>query len=223
MTIIDISVPLDSSTPVWPGSLGFRHNWIKRTDDGDNSNSSAFTCCMHAGTHVDAPLHFLSNGSPVDEMSLDALCGPAYVVDLRNASMIDEEALISSNIPHEANRILFMTKNSALWRERDFKVGFVALNEEGARWLVRKEARLIGIDYLSIGPYPDGRTVHAAILSAGIAVIEGLNLSHAAEGWYDLYCLPLKIKGAEGAPCRAVLIPRENRIQENNSDKQPSE
>ena len=210
MTIIDISVPLDSSTPVWPGSPIFSHSWIKRIADGANSNDSVFTCSMHAGTHVDAPLHFLQNGASVDEMSLEALCGPAYVVNLKNAPIINEEVLIASNIPPEAERILFITKNSDLWREWDFNKGFIALNEEGARWLVSKEVRLIGIDYLSIGSYPDGRAVHTAILSAGIAVIEGLNLSHVAEGWYDLYCLPVKIKGAEGAPCRAILIPRRN-------------
>jgi arylformamidase len=219
MTIIDISVPLDNSTPVWPGSPRFSHNWTKRIVEGDSSNDSTFICCVHAGTHVDAPLHFVRNGSPVDEMSLDALCGPAYVADLSNASVIDEEALSSCNIPDGAERILFLTKNSVFWRRKDFEAGFVALSESGARWLVRREARLIGIDYLSIGPYPDGRTVHATVLSAGIAVIEGLDLSRAAEGWYDLYCLPLKIKGAEGAPCRAVLIPPQKRIPENNNGK----
>ena len=217
MNIFDITVCIDDNTPTWPGSPGFKREWKKRINDGEVSNDSVFSCSSHAGTHVDAPLHFIENGSSIDAIPLHALCGPAYVAELGSASIIGEEALAASNIPPGAKRILFKTKNSNLWDEMSFDKGFTALSEDGAHWLVRKELMLIGIDYLSIGPYPDGRAVHTTILSAGIVVIEGLNLCHITEGWYDLYCLPLKIKGAEGAPCRAALIPRKSQFRESNN------
>ncbi len=108
-------------------------------------------------------------------------------------------------VPPGTERIIFKTTNSTLWKRASFERGFVALTEEAARWVVDSGIRLVGTDYLSIGPYPDGTAVHLELLGANVVVVEGLNLDGVAPGEYELTCLPLKIIGSEGSPARAIL------------------
>jgi arylformamidase len=105
-------------------------------------------------------------------------------------------------------RVLFGTRNSHLWAkgEPEFQTDFVAITEDGAEWLVEHGVQLVGVDYLSVAPYGDSVPTHTVLLKAGVVVVEGLNLSNVMRGFYDLYCLPLKIAGCDGAPARAILI-----------------
>jgi len=207
MSIIDISVTLGTGTPAWPGSRGFRQEWVKSISRGDASNDSVISCDAHLGTHVDAPFHFIDAGSTVESMPLDVLCGRAFVAELGEIASIGGKELEAALIPGGTERLLIKTGNSRLWRESTFNAAYAALSEDGARRLVKCGIRLVGIDYLSIGPYPDGREVHRILLSSGIVIVEGLDLSHVNSGWYKLVCLPLKVAGADGIPARAILIP----------------
>jgi len=205
--IVDISLPLSSGMPFWPGSQGFKLSWLKRLSRGDNCNNSQFVCDTHAGTHLDAPLHFSQSGRAVDQLSLNILTGPCLVIHLPRIKEITPEVLSKLSFPDNARRLLFRTDNSNLWSEArvDFVEDFVALNADAADWIVRKRIRLIGIDYLSIGSFNGGAKTHQILSKAGVIVLEGLNLSGAESGEYELICLPLRIAGAEGAPARAVL------------------
>ncbi len=215
MNIIDISVPLREGMPAWPGSIGLRREWVKRIDRGDNSNGSAISCDVHLGTHIDAPLHFIDGRESVDLISLEILCGPVFVADLADTDSISEETLSKLNLSGSIKRILFKTKNSALWNEREFDPDYVALTEDAARWIVKKEILLVGIDYLSIQRYLDAPNVHRILLEAGVVVVEGLILSDVLPGPYELFCLPMKLMGSEGAPARAILLP----YKDSNSDE----
>jgi len=210
MSIIDISVILDASTHKWPGSAGLRREWVRRISEGDATNDSIICCDSHIGTHVDAPLHFIESGTSCETMALDILCGKAFVADLGDVRCVGEKEL-REKIPEGVKRVLLKTGNSALWKESGFNAGFAALTEGGAKQLVKTGVRLVGIDYLSVGPYPDGAVVHRTLLGDGIVIAEGLNLGSVTTGWYYLVCLPLKIAGAEGAPARAVLMPLEEK------------
>jgi arylformamidase len=105
-------------------------------------------------------------------------------------------------------RVLFGTRNSHFWAkgETKFQTDFVAITEDGAEWLVKRGVQLVGVDYLSGAPYEESIPTHVTLLKAGVVVVEGLNLSSIMRGFYDLYCLPLKIAGSDGAPARAILI-----------------
>jgi arylformamidase len=105
-------------------------------------------------------------------------------------------------------RVLFGTANSHLWArgEKDFQKDFVAVTEGAARWLVAHGIKLVGVDYLSVAPFGQSRPTHRVLLEAGVVIVEGLNLSQVPRGFYDLYCLPLKIGGCDGAPARAILV-----------------
>ncbi|HET7012201.1 MAG TPA: cyclase family protein [Anaerolineales bacterium] len=208
MRIYDISVDITPDMPVWPGDPDVVLNRVSSIADGANANVSHLECGVHIGTHVDAPLHFLEGAGAVETMSLEALTGRAHVVDMRKAEVIDSRALQQARIPGGVRRVLFRTRNSDIWRrgEKEFRKDFVAVNADGAEWLVHRKIRLVGIDYLSVAPFGNSRPTHDVLLRAKVAVVEGLDLSRVPPGAYDFYCLPLKLIGSDGAPARAILI-----------------
>lgn len=206
MTYHDISAPITSEMPVYEGDPPVSITLSSSIEKGAPYNISHLTMSTHTGTHIDAPLHFLRNGKAVDEVSLDVLIGPALVVELIGQREISREALNSARLAGE-QRVLFKTSNSSLWNERGFRKDFVHMTESAARYLVEIGVRLVGIDYLSVEKFGTTDPItHLTLLKAGVVILEGLNLSAVESGRYELICLPLRLKGAEGSPCRAVLV-----------------
>ena len=209
MKIIDISLTITPGIPVWPGDERVDLHRKAKIEEGANANVSFFAASTHTGTHVDAPYHFLPEGKTVEDLPLDALVGPVQVVQIpRNELVITAEVLEKIKFEPVVERILFKTTNSELWAnpEAPFNTKFVGIDESGAAFLVKRKIKLVGIDYLSISPYKKSRPTHELLLGAGIVIVEGLNLTDVSVGKYTLCCLPLKLKGADGAPARAVLI-----------------
>ena len=208
MHIYDITLGITPNMPVWPGDPPIDLERISRMEDGAPSNVTKLVTTTHSGTHVDAPLHFLPDGSAVDTLDLKLLMGRAYVVHVPDAQVIDAKVLEEAGIPPRTKRVLFKTRNSAYWArgEQDFQEDYVAVDSSGAAWLVEKGVQLVGIDYLSISTFNDLIEPHKILLSKGIIILEGLDLSHVEQGRYKLHCLPLKVVGADGAPARAVLV-----------------
>jgi arylformamidase len=157
---------------------------------------------------VDAPAHFIQGGAGVDTLDLNALVGLALVAEARDANALTADVLAELAIPLGTERVLFRTRNSSLWARgaQEFDEDFVAITEDGARWLVERGIRLVGIDYLSVAPFNASIPTHQMLLQAGIVLLEGVNLSGIKPGMYHLVCLPLKIEGADGAPARAILM-----------------
>jgi len=209
MKIFDISLTISPNLPVWPGDPPIVLEQIESMEKGAHANVSRLNVGVHIGTHVDAPHHFMNDGRTIEKLSLDVLTGPCYVTQLPDGvEAITAEALDGISLPADTMRILFGTSNSRLWSrgEMEFQEDFVAVTEDGANWLVDRGIRLVGVDYLSVAPYGDSVPTHTILLQAGVVVIEGLDLSAVPRGFYDLYCLPLKLLGSEGAPARAILI-----------------
>ena len=209
VSFIDISVGMHPDFPRWPGTPGFSLEWFKRLEAGDSCNNSRLDSDVHVGTHVEAPLHYIQEGKTVDRLPLDVLIGPAWVAYMPDVMAVTAANLSALALPDRIERLLLRTGNSTLWAagKRDFQPDFVALTEDAAHWLVEKEIRLVGIDYLSVQRYKDGPAVHKILLGAEVVIVEGLNLADVEAGQYELICLPIKIIGAEGAPARAVLRP----------------
>jgi arylformamidase len=205
--IIDITVPLTTDMPMWPGCKGIRITSTMSMDEGDSYNASRLDCDLHTGTHVDAPRHFLQNGSTVEQLPLDILIGPSYVAHLPNTDDVTPSNLADLNLPPDIERLLLRTRNSDLWakKETEFKKDFVALTNEAAQWIVDKKIRLIGVDYLSVQRYNDDARTHQILLGADTVALEGLNLYNVKSGIYELICLPLTLVGAEASPVRAIL------------------
>lgn len=211
MRLYDVSLPVQPGMPVWPGDPGVVLERESSIERGDDANVSRLSCGVHTGTHIDAPLHFVHAGAAVDELVLERLIGEALVVELPDENVIDAEALERAGIPPSTTRVLFKTRNSGLWSEPlgEFRSDYVAVNRSGAEWLVANGIEVVGNDYLSIAPWGETLEPHQVLLSAGVIVIEGLDMGLVSGGVYDLFCLPIKLVGSDGAPARVLLQSRE--------------
>ena len=209
MRIYDISVTLSAELPVWPGDPPISLERVSKIEEGAEANVTRIDMSAHVGTHVDAPFHFLGADQPtVDQLSLKLLTGRVYVLHLGDeVDLVTRQVLETALIPPRTRRLLLRTRNSKLWGQAGgFQEDFVAVDAGAAEYLLERGVKLVGVDYLSVAPYNAPRPTHEALLSAGVVVVEGLNLSEVEQGRYTLYCLPLKLRGADGAPARAILI-----------------
>ena len=202
MKIFDISVDLYQGMPTFPGDPA---PVIKRILEisRDAANVSIISMGTHTGTHVDPPLHFVEGGLPVDKIPLNHLYGEAEVLDLTHV----KKAISAADLEraHE-NILLLKTRNSRLWEFTEFHRDYVYLDKSAAQWLIDNHVWTLAIDYLSIGSFDGGETVHRMLLKNGITVVEGVNLSAVEPGKYIFACLPIKIKDGDGGPARAILI-----------------
>jgi arylformamidase len=195
---------------VWPGNPPPHVIPTSRIAQGGSSNVSEIRLGSHTGTHVDPPFHFLEQGATADQLSLDVLVGRAQVLDLGTVERsIGAAELATAKLEQGAERVLLRTRNSMRWRDHvsAFPTDYVSLAPDGARWLVERGVRLVGIDFLSVEAYgASGHPTHHVLLEAGVIIVEGLDLSSVEAGVYTLVCLPLKVLGADGGPARAILL-----------------
>ncbi|MVN75107.1 cyclase family protein [Hymenobacter sp. HMF4947] len=200
---LDATTPMHDQMVHWPDNLGVSVRRTLSQDRGDDANVTELHLSAHTGTHVDAPLHFRSDGGDTTTLDLDRLLGPARVVAIQDPKSISLAEVQQLDI-QPGDRLLFKTRISAgEWSTAPFQPDFVALDGDAARHLRDAGVVCVGVDYLSVGK----ADAHHALLDAGICVIEGLALQHIAPGAYELMCLPLLIVGSDGAPARVLLRP----------------
>jgi arylformamidase len=217
MKIYDISVPLNSDLPVYPGDPPFTIEPALRIGQGDGSNVSRLSMSSHCGTHIDAPRHMDDHGLPVDRLPLHMLTGRALVAEVGGIKKIGRKELERLPVKGE-ERLLLKTENSLLWSRPGFVEEYAALTEEGADYLAGIGVRLVGIDYLSIEAFEGNGAVHRKLLEHGVIILEGLNLDGVPKGIYELVCLPLKLAGGDGAPARAILRGKEEAARHGETD-----
>ncbi len=208
MKIHDVTLTISSLLPIYPGNPDVRITRVHTIGKDHHSNLTKIEMGTHTGTHVDAPVHFIEGAAGTEALDISALIGPAAVIDATHEDIISAECLERLNIPEGIERILFRTRNSAMWKSspHDFVPEFVGISADGAEWLVNKGIKVVGIDYLSIAPFKKAAPTHNTLLAASVIPIEGLDLSTVDAGMYFLICLPLKIEGSDGSPARVVLI-----------------
>ena len=211
MKIHDITLTTSPQTLTWEGTeQGLSVKWAETMGTvGAACNLSVFTLGTHTGTHLDAPLHFVPGGATVEALDVNVLVGPAQVVEVYERDRITAADLAQAGIAPGTERVLFKTDNTRLGRLHDgvFHPDYVGVAPSGAEWLVTHGVRLVGVDYLSVGPYgPVNVETHRILLGAGVVVVETLVLDEVNAGAYTLVALPPKFAGLEGSPCRCLLI-----------------
>jgi len=210
MPIYDVTVPVSNELPTWPSDPGVEITDHRSFAAGDGVNVSMLNLGAHTGTHVDAPAHFIEGAGKVESLSLDALIGEALVIEVPDEFHAIEEEFVQKHYFAGTERVLFKTRNSVFWSEANpqFHTDFTYLDLPAAKWLVEQGIKLVGIDYLSIEKYASEKhETHLALLSHGVVILEGLNLTGIAAGKYELICLPLRLRSnqGDGAPARVVL------------------
>lgn len=202
MKIYDIAQEVFSCA-VYPGDSTPERNVLSRISDGEICNLTAFSMCAHNGTHVDAPYHFINDGKKIDEVDLKRFVGYAYVtshegeITAADASMILVRAKMAANNSKIAdcdafNRILIK--------------GDATITEGAAQVFADNHILLYGNESQTVGPLESPMAVHLIMLGAEIVLLEGIRLSEVDEGIYLLNSAPINLGGADGAPCRAILI-----------------
>ena len=181
---------------VYPGDPVPQRTILQNMSCGGLYNLSAFQMCVHNGTHVDAPAHFLKDGKTIDSIGLESFVGMAYVAQ--------HEGVMSAN---DAATILTKAQTaSCCAAQRILIKGSAVVSLEAAGVFAHADILLIGNESQSVGPENAPMAVHKLLLGKDIVLLEGLRLSAVPEGVYLLNAAPLNIAGAEGSPCRAVLI-----------------
>jgi arylformamidase len=188
MKIFDITQEMLNGE-VYVGDTAPAVTQVMRMAGGDICNLSDLNFCVHNGTHIDAPYHFIENGKSIDEVELSRCFGEATVIEVNGE--------VSADII-----IPFLKKS----KKRLLIKGDCEITLEAAEEIVKADILLIGVENQTVGPPDSPREVHEKLLGAEIVVLEGVVLSNVDCGEYFLSALPLKLGGLDGAPCRAVLV-----------------
>ncbi|HPF84774.1 MAG TPA: cyclase family protein [Aminivibrio sp.] len=196
MKYYDITRELLSS-PVYPGDREPELETVFDMQRGADFNLRSLSCSLHAGTHCDAFLHFCRDGSDIASIPLEHFIGPCLVLSVPENRLVTEDDL-RNRLPEGTTRLLLKSGGTS----------FLALS--GAAFLLRRGIFTLGTDASSVAPPDNEAGIHIPLLTGGVALIESLWLEEVPDGNYFLSAAPLKIRGAEGAPCRAVLfVPEE--------------
>lgn len=204
MKIHDISMNIHANMTVYKNKEEKKPIIEVQSDFNTGSvYESSITMNMHTGTHIDAALHMIENGSTMESFDLHKVITPCKVLDLTHIrEKITKEALEYFSIK-EDDFILFKTRNSL---REDFDLEFVYLEKSGAEYLKEKKIKGVGIDALGIERAQPNHETHKLLLREAIVILEGLRLKDINEGDYFLFAAPLKILEAEATPTRAILI-----------------
>ena len=211
-TWIDATATLDpATTPVYEGDAPMSFEFLKDMRKGDGFTLSKYSLGAHSGTHIDAPMHFVRDGAPIDRVPLEPLIGPARVIDIPDSVQAINTAELNRHRWRGAARVIFRTRSSQRgWMHSStFHRDFAYVAPDAAQLLADAGVKLVGIDYISAEQFAaPAPMTHRILLGRGIPIVEGLALEGVRPGNYDLIVLPMKVGGHEGAPARAVLRKR---------------
>ena len=195
MKIYDISQEV-FSCEIYPGDPAPERRLLCSIEKGELYNLTAFSMCAHNGTHIDAPFHFLKDGKSVDAIALDAFVGMAYVAE--------HQGVVSAG---DAVKIIEKAKEQSREAAKRILIkGAAMVSEEAAKVFAEAEILLLGNESQTVGPEDAPMAVHLILLGADVVLLEGIRLAAVSEGVYLLNAAPLNLSGADGSPCRAVLI-----------------
>ncbi len=200
MEIIDITRGIFSSE-IYPGDPVPEKQNFQSIENGDSCNLNGYFACCHAGTHADAPLHFVEDGKSIDEMSMIPFIGPCRVLEVPEGPITGE--YVENEFPRGCRRLLLKSGGKAYFLDH------------GAQAAAKLGYMLIGTDGLSVGSPGNQIAPHKALLTKEIAILEGLDLTGIKTGSYFLLAQPIKLEGMEGAPVRAILIKGDFRWKSN--------
>lgn len=197
MKIYDISQEVFGCA-VYPGDPAPERQVMLSISEGKMCNLTAFNMCAHNGTHVDAPFHFINEGRTIDQVDIDSFVGYCYVashdgdITAEDAKKIMDRAKDAAGDTDCYNRILVK--------------GEATMTEEAAKVFADHKIKLFGNESQTVGPLDAPMEVHLIMLDAEIVLLEGIRLSEVPDGVYLLNSAPINLGGADGAPCRAILM-----------------
>lgn len=211
---IDVTFPVFENMTGWPDQPPASFDTLSSIHEGDQAKVTILHLSAHSGTHMDAPNHFMAEGIDIGRAPFEVGLGPCRVAHID----CEEHVLPAHLEAYEARtrrlaageRLILRTPNTdqKFWLQAPFNYDYRGISPEAAHWIAERKLLMIGVDYLSVGPYYEGNPqTHRALMSANVWIIEAVDLRQIAEGDYDMICLPLKIAGSDASPIRVLLRP----------------
>lgn len=210
----DVTYPIFEGMTGWPGQPQTDLETLSCIHCGDDAMVSVLHMSLHSGTHMDAPSHFLAQGTDISTAPFEVGMGPVRIAEVnppaevRPADIEDYEARTRPLEPGE--RLILRTPNSdhAFWLQEDFNKQYHGIGPDAAHLIARRKLKLIGVDYLSVGPFAKGNPqTHRALMGGNVWIMEGIDLRDVREGDYEMIALPLKIAGGDASPIRILIRP----------------
>ena len=205
--MIDLSHPFHPAMPIYPGDPAVEITAIDSTDlstpDVRHVNLGQIQMSLHAGTHIDAPFHFLGNSLTIDQVPLDQCQGKAFSIRVSDKTIERQHLFPWEDSLRKERRVIFNTGWYRHWGSADYFTAHPVISESAARFLIDCAIVLVGIDTPSVDQPPF--ETHLLLLGAGIVIVENLtNLDALPESPFQFAALPLCIEGRDASPVRAV-------------------
>ncbi|NJC25392.1 cyclase family protein [Neolewinella antarctica] len=208
----DVTYPIFEGMTGWPGQPSTSYDVLSCIHCGDTARVTVVKMSVHSGTHMDAPSHFLAQGIDVSRAPIDFGMGPVRVAVIDCPAEVKPkhlEAFEKRTRPLVAGeRLMLRTPNSdrKFWLQDPFDKDYRGIGPEAAAWIAERKLKMVGVDYLSVGPFYNGNPqTHRALMTAGVWIVEGIDLRKVGEGDFEMICLPLKLVGSDGSPVRILL------------------
>lgn len=200
----DLTAPITEQTVVFPGDPEYKSEDICKLD------TSQFKLCHlhfgnHTGTHIDFPAHVIEGGKTSSDYSINDLIGNGIIIEVPNTEKSITKDFISKQSILAKDFVFFKTSNSSLSKQGKFTDKYVYIEPEAAQELLKKDVRIVGVDYISVDQYSaEELPVHKSLLSNNVLIVEGLELNNAPIGRCKIFIMPLNIPNMDGLPVRVT-------------------
>ena len=203
--IYDLTAPITEKSVVFPGDPEYKMQKISSLEDGHSVNLCHMHFGNHMGTHIDFPAHVIQNGKTSSDYSLTQLIGPGIIIEVPNEEKSITKQFVSELLILPDDIVFFKTTNSKLSKQEKFTQNYVYIEPEAAEELLKKGAKVVGIDYISVDRYDaENLPVHRCLLSKEVLIVEGLELNDAPIGRCEIFIMPLNIPNMDGLPVRVM-------------------
>ena len=210
----DVTYPIYEGMTGWPGQPATSYDVLSCIHCGDEARVTVVNMSVHSGTHMDAPNHFMAQGIDISRAPFEVGMGPVRIAAIDCPAEVKPEhleAFEARTRPLEAGeRLLLRTPNSdrKFWLQDPFDKDYRGIGPDAARYISDRKLKLVGVDYLSVGPFYKGNPqTHRALMTGGVWILEGIDLRRVTEGDYEMIALPLKMVGSDGSPIRILIRP----------------
>lgn len=207
----DLSYPIGEGITTWPGHPALKLEKLHDMESGSMANVSVLSLCLHTGTHMDAPLHFIEGGQDMASIPLDIRTGATRIIEVKGDRIRPEDIGNFEELygPIEAGeRVFFKTEMSNEdWTFRPFMEDYVYFTTDAVNYLLGKGISVLGIDYLSVGNERNNLHIHRQLLSYPVWIIEGLDMRNVTKGLYEAVISPMKIINGDGSPVSVLVRP----------------
>lgn len=201
----DLTAEISEKTVVFPGDPEYKMQAVCSLENGSTFNLCHMHFGNHTGTHIDFPAHVIKDGKTSSDYSIDHFIGSGIIIKVPDTEASITKNFISQQPILQSDIVFFKTANSKLSKQAKFTNNYVYIEPDAAEVLLKKQVKIVGIDYISVDKYEnEDLPVHKSLLSNEVLIVEGLELNNAPIGRCEIFIMPLNIPNMDGLPARVA-------------------